>query len=72
MKILHQPEETIDGYITEFRNLLSTCDFQDIRDGLMLYRMVDGIESNQVRDVADRRYQISTQRKLLRYADQMK
>ena len=51
MKILHQPEETIDGYITEFRNLLSTCDFQDIRDGLMLYRMVDGTESNQVRDV---------------------
>ena len=28
-----------------------TCEFQDIRDGLILYKLVDGIESNQVRDV---------------------
>ena len=46
-----QPEEIIDGYITELRNLSSTCEFQDIRNGLMLYRLIDGIESNQVRDV---------------------
>ena len=46
-----QPEETIDGYITELRNLSSTCEFQDIRDGLILYKLVNGIESNQVRDV---------------------
>ena len=46
-----QLEETIDGYITESRNLSSTCEFQDIRDGLILYKLVDGIESNQVRDV---------------------
>ena len=46
-----QPEETIDGYITELRNLSSTCEFQDTRDGLILYKLVDGIESNQVRDV---------------------
>ena len=43
-------EETIDGYITELRNLSSTCEVQDIRDGLILYRLVDGIKSNQVRD----------------------
>ena len=46
-----QPEETIDGYITELKNLSSTCEFQDTRDGLILYKLVDGIESNQVRDV---------------------
>ena len=46
-----QPDETIDGYITELRNLSSTCEFQDIRNGLILYKLVDGIESNQVRDV---------------------
>ena len=46
-----QPDETIDGYITELRNLSSTCEFQDIRDGLILYKLVDGIESNQLRDV---------------------
>ena len=46
-----QPEETIDGYITEVRNLSSTCEFQDICDGLILYKLVDRIESNQVRDV---------------------
>ena len=47
-----QPDETIDGYITELRNLSSVCEFQNIRDGLILYKLVDGIESNQVRDVA--------------------
>ena len=41
-----QPEETINGYITELRNLSSTFEFQDIRDGLTLYKLVDGIESN--------------------------
>ena len=45
-----QPDETIDGYIKELRNLSSACEFQD-RDGLILYKLVDGIESNQVRDV---------------------
>ena len=46
-----QSDESIDAYITELRNLSSTCEFQDIRDGLILYKLVDGIESNQVRDV---------------------
>ena len=46
-----EPGETIDGYITEMRNLSSSYEFQDIRDGLILYKLVDGIESNQVRDV---------------------
>ena len=46
-----QPEETMDGYVKELRNLSSTCEFQSIRDGPMLYKLVDGIESNQARDV---------------------
>ena len=33
------------------RNLSLTCEFQDIRDGLILCKLVDGIISNQVRDV---------------------
>ena len=45
-----QPEKAIDGYIRELRNLSSTCEFQDIRDGLILCKGVDGIESNQVKD----------------------
>ena len=44
-------EETTDGYITELRNLSLTCEFQGIRDGLILYKLVDGNKSNQVRDV---------------------
>ena len=44
-----QSEETIDDYITELKNLLSTCEFQDITQ--ILHRLVDGIESNQARDV---------------------
>ena len=39
-----KPEETIDGYITELRNLSSTCEFQDIRE--RVYKLVDGIESS--------------------------
>ena len=31
-----QPEETLDGYIPKLRNLSSTCEFQDISDGLIL------------------------------------
>ena len=45
-----QPEKAIDGYIRELRNLSSTCEFQNIRDGLILCKWVDGIESNQVKD----------------------
>ena len=44
-------EQTLDGYITELRNLSSTCEVQDIRDGLILYKLVDGIKLTQVRDV---------------------
>ena len=35
-----QPEETIDGYITELRNLLLACEFQN-RDGLILHKLFD-------------------------------
>ena len=38
-----QSEEITDGYITELGNLLPTCEFQDIRDGLILNKLVDGI-----------------------------
>ena len=64
-----QPEEIIDGYITELRNLSSTCEFQDIRNGLMLYRLIDGIESNEVRDVLLRK---GSNLKAIEYAEQMK
>lgn len=46
-----QLEETIDGYITQLRNLSLTCEFQDTIYGLKLYKLVNGIESNQVRNV---------------------
>ena len=42
--------ETIDGYVTELRNLASTCEFETLNDGLILYKMVDGIRSDKVRD----------------------
>ena len=45
-----RPDESIDAFITELKNLSSTCEFQDVRDGLIVYKIVDGIESDNVRD----------------------
>ena len=45
-----QQDETIDAYITQLRNLSSTCEFGDVKEGLILYKLVDGIQSNKIRD----------------------
>ena len=38
-------------YVTELKNLSSTCEFETINEGLILYKIVDGIRSSRVRDV---------------------
>ena len=43
-------EESIDSHVTELRNLATTCEFDAIRDGLILYKVVDGILSDKVWD----------------------
>ena len=43
-------EETVNNYVTELRNLASTCEFGTINEGLILYKIVDGIRSDKVRD----------------------
>ena len=45
-----QHDETIDTYITQLRNLSSTCKFGDVKEGLILYKLVDGTQSDKVRD----------------------
>ena len=45
------PDEPINVFITELTNLSSTCEFQDITDGLIiLHKLVDGIQSNGIRE----------------------
>ena len=66
-----QPEETIVPYITELRNLSSTCELLDIRGGLILYKLVDGIKSNQVKDVLLPKGSNLDLKTLLRYAEKM-
>jgi hypothetical protein len=43
-------DETVDAYITQLRNLSASCEFEQIKDGLILYKIVDGIKSEKVRD----------------------
>ena len=57
-----QPEETIVPYITELRNLSG---------GLILYKLVDGIKSNQVKDVLLPKGSNLDLKTLLRYAEKM-
>ena len=45
-----QHDETIDAYITQLRNLSSTCEFGDVKEGLILYKLFDGIQSDKIRD----------------------
>ena len=45
-----QHDETIDAYFTQLRKLSSTCEFGDIKEGLILYKLVDGIQSDKIRD----------------------
>ena len=43
-----QHNETIDAYITQLRNLSSTCKFGDAKEGLILYKLVNGIQSDKI------------------------
>ena len=45
-----QHDETTDAYITQLRNLPSTCEFGEVKEGLILYKLVDGIQSDKIRD----------------------
>ena len=45
-----QHDESIDAYLTQLRNLASTCDFETIKEGMLVYKLVDGIQSDKVRD----------------------
>ena len=44
-------DETFDQYMTELKNLASTCEFGELHDGLLTYKIVDGIRSEKVCDV---------------------
>ena len=44
-------DETSDQFMTELRNLASTCEFGDLHESLLLYKVVDGIRSDKIRDV---------------------
>ena len=41
----NQRDESVDMYLTELRNLASTCEFGTLHDDLILYKIVDGIKS---------------------------
>ena len=43
--------ETFDQFMTELRNLASTCEFGDLYENLLLYKVVDGIRSEKIRHV---------------------
>ena len=45
-----QHDETIDAYITQLRNLSSPWEFRDVKKGLILYKLFNGIQSNKIRD----------------------
>ena len=41
--------QTIDSYVSELRNLASTCDFGDLNDGLILTQLIRGIKDQKLR-----------------------
>ena len=43
--------ETFGQFMTELRNLASTCEFGDLHESLLLYKVVDRIRSDKIRDV---------------------
>ena len=45
-----QHDEKIDAYITQLRNSSSTREFGDVKEGLILYKLVDGIQRDKIRD----------------------
>ena len=44
-------EETFDQFLTELRNLAVSCEFQNLNESLLLYKVVDGIKSDKCHDV---------------------
>ena len=50
-----QHDETIYTYITQLRNLSSTWKFEDVKEGLILYKLVDKIQSDKIRDTLIRK-----------------
>ena len=43
--------ETFDQFMTELRNLASTCESGDLHESLFLYKVMDGIRLDRIRDV---------------------
>ena len=43
-------DETFDQFVTELRNLASTCEFGDLHESLLLYKVMDGSRSDKIRD----------------------
>ena len=44
-------DETFDQFMSELRNLSSTCEFGDLNESLLLHKVVNGIRSDKIRDV---------------------
>ena len=44
-------DETFDQFMIELRNLASTCEYGDLHESLLLYKVVDGIRSDKIRDI---------------------
>ena len=40
-------DEHFDQYLTELKNMASTCEFGELHDGLLTYKIVDGISIGQ-------------------------
>ena len=60
------PDEPINVFITELTNLSSSCEFQDIKDGLIiLHKLVDGIQSNGFRETLLRKGKNLTLKKVM-------
>ena len=43
-------DENIDSYVTELKNLVSSCEFDEIHESMTTFRIDEGINSNAVRD----------------------
>ena len=43
-------DKSIDQYSTELKNLATGCEFENLLDGMLLYKIVDGIKSDKLRD----------------------
>ena len=51
--------------MTELKNLASTCEFGDLHESLLLYKVVDGIRSDKIRDVLLRKGVVMTLEKAI-------